>query len=351
MMRAQSSGTTMKLMLRVSAALCAALLAVPALAQVNPEVDPSLKPYHVHSKHTGKFSVGSSESIKQLVDLWIKGFREHHPGIDIKNETIKTAEGGKAMIKGINPLPEGAQVAALSYRMDEAVQHEVTTREGVKPIKIPVALDAIVLVVHSKNPLPGLTLHQIGELFGTRDSGKIEKWDQVGLNGSMAGVHVNLYGRDATSGTYAAFQEMGLNGVEQRPDVHAQPGSMSVIIEVGNDPAGIGYAATGFAVRSSKVRIVPVAKTDKDRPILPTNETVASGAYPLTRHLYFYVLPDANGHLNAEVKDFMEFVLSYDGQKIAQGDGFFPLPAHVAEQAAKELEGHGHAGAMAEYRK
>jgi phosphate transport system substrate-binding protein len=113
---------------------------------------------------------------------------------------------------------------------------------------------------------------------------------------------------------------------------------MSVILEVGADERGIGYAATGYAARSKRVRLVPIARKPGDRFVLPTNETVLSGEYPLLRELYIYAMPEADGKLKPALKQFLQFVLSRDGQELAMEEGFFPLPASHSEQVLGSLE-------------
>ena len=116
---------------------------------------------------------------------------------------------------------------------------------------------------------------------------------------------------------------------------------MSVILEVGSDERGIGYAATGYAARSKRVRVVPLARKSGGRFITPTNETVLSGEYPLLRELYIYAMPEADGKLKPALKQFLQFVLSRDGQELAKEEGFFPLPATHSEQVLGSLERDG----------
>lgn len=319
-------------------------------AQVRLEIDPGLKAYEVkQSKLTGQLPIGTSESVKQLVDKWAAAFPHHHKGVAITPTLIKTSEASQAIMPNVEPIPEGAQIVAISYKMTDAQLNALQAKIGVRPIHIPVALDGIVLVVHHKNPLQGLTLAQVKEIFATRQNQEhsAARWQQIGLNGDVGPRPINVYGRDATSGTYTAFRDMALSGAEQRKDVFVQPGSMSVVVEVGTDEAGIGYAAAGFAGRSKKVRVVPLARKDGDSYTLPTNETVISGQYPLSRQLSFYAVPDSDGRLSHLVREFITFVLSRDGQELAHEEGFFPLPSDLAKQALENLERQG--GAVAAF--
>jgi phosphate transport system substrate-binding protein len=324
-------------------AVCVWMVPVWTSAQMKPEVDSGLKPYRSSgTKLTGNLSIGTSESIQRLIDIWSHEFRHHHQNVEIRPELIRDPDAPDAFSKGVLPIIEGANLVALSWPMREEGLQLLRERMGVEPIKVTVALDAIVLLVHHRNPVAGLTLSQVGAIFGeVPEKETIDQWQQVGVNGKLARVEINRYGRDRTSGTFAAFKKMGLGGGQERNDVRPQPGSMSVVIEVGSDEAGIGYAATGFARRSSKVRVVPLARTDGEGFITPTNETVLNGEYPLMREVYIYAMPRQDGTIDAAAKEFITFVLSRDGQKLVMEDGFFPLPARQAEQTLRSLEASG----------
>jgi phosphate transport system substrate-binding protein len=316
-----------------------------AEAQVKPEVDPALKPYDRNgsSKVEGTLLAGASESIRRLFDLWTERFQRHHPGVKFETTGILNSEAAQAAFKGTAPIKEGADLVAVSFPLSEGDLQAIKAQRGVMPVRAAVALDALVLVVNHKNPLPGLTLPQVAEIYTAVPNQKeeVELWNHVGVNGKFGALEINRYGRDRTSGTYMAFKSMALHGGEQRKDVHKEPGSMSVVLEVGADERGIGYAATGYAARSKRVRVVPLARRSGDRFVTPTNETVLSGEYPLLRELYIYAMPEADGKLRPALKSFLQFMLSRDGQELAREEGFFPLPATHSEQVLGGLERDG----------
>jgi phosphate transport system substrate-binding protein len=317
------------------------LFVSPASAQVKRELDPTLKPYEANgTKLSGQVFIGSSETAKKLVDLWAERFRARHPDVKTVISEVLGTEAAQAVQKGVYPIPEGAKLVALSYPLSSEKIQEIKALMGVEPIQVAAALDAIVLMVNHKNPLKGLTLDQVAAIF-SEPSGQAkapEQWGQVGVEGKLAAAPLNLYGRDDTSGTFAAFREMALKGAQQRKNVHAEPGSMSVVIEVGTDEAGIGYGAAGYAGRSKKVQVVPLARKQGDKFVRPTAETVLSGEYPLVRSIYMYAVPESNGQLDPIVKHFLAHVLSRDGQALAYEEGFFPLPSSQAEQAMRKIE-------------
>jgi phosphate transport system substrate-binding protein len=313
------------------------LITIPGYAQVTPEVEQGLKPYSTGTKLEGAIATGSSETFERLLDLWIKEFQSHHHAVTIKNEVIKASEAKKAFAKGVTPIPEGAHLVALSYPLTDQQVKEIKAHVGHEPVQIPVALDGIVIYVNHRNPLEGLTLSQVGTIFGTNQSGAVTTWSQLGVNGPLGSQHMNLYVRNSDSGTYAAFKEMALKDRDQVTTPHVMPGSRSIALEVGSDEFGIGYAAMGFATR--KVKVVPLAR-EEGQPFVPANnQTISNGTYPLVRSLYFYLLPESNGSLNPIAKEFAAYVLSLDGQRIVMEDGFVPLSARVVEQARLKLEG------------
>jgi phosphate transport system substrate-binding protein len=320
----------------------------PAQAQVRTELDPALKHYEKNGSHRveGTVVAGASESIRRLFDLWTERFHQHHRSVKFETTGILTADAAEAIFKGTAPIKEGADLVAISFPLSQTDLEAIKSQRGAIPVHVAVAMDAIVLVVHHKNPVQGLTVDQLAQIFGTpsNQSADIELWKQVGVDGKFSGLEINRYGRVNTSGTYMAFKAMALQGTEQRTDVHKEPGSMSVILEVGTDERGIGYAATGYAARTNKVRVVPLARKSDAPYILPNNDTVLTGEYPLVRELHVYAMPGPDGKLKSTSKHFLEFILSRDGQELAKEEGFFPLPAKMTEQALKRLEGNGHEG-------
>jgi phosphate transport system substrate-binding protein len=319
-----------------------ALPAGPAAAQVKPEVDQALKRYDVVGapKVEGVVRAGVTESIRRLFDLWVERFRHHHGGVKFEAADILRVEAAQTIFTGAAPIKEGADLVAVSFPLSPADLAAIKAQRGVEPVRVAVAMDAVVLIVNQKNPLPGLTMAQVAQIFSAPASPAedIEHWKQVGVDGKFSGLEINRYGRDDQSGTYQAFKSMALKGAEQRKDVHKEPGSMSIVLEVGTDERGIGYAATGYAIRSKRVRVVPLARKAGDKFIVPTNETVLKGEYPLLRELYIYAMPESDGSLKPSVKQFIRFILSRDGQELAHDEGFFPLPAVHAEQVLGGLE-------------
>ena len=128
------------------------------------------------------------------------------------------------------------------------------------------------------------------------------------------------YGRENNSGTYAYFKEHVLKDQDFASNVQTLPGTAAVINAVSKDPRSMGYGGIGYA---KGVKILHVKK-DKDSPAIePTMQNVVNGSYPISRNLYFYTVGEPTG----ATRDFIEWTLGDEGQKVCQDVGYYPLPA------------------------
>ena len=145
---------------------------------------------------------------------------------------------------------------------------------------------------------------------------------------------MQLYGRNSVSGTYGYFKKKALCKGDFRNNVNEQPGSASVVQSISASLNAIGYSGIGY--KTSGVRTVPLSKKGTNF-VDATLENVAQGKYPLSRFLYVYVNKHPNKPLGPVEAEFLKMVLSQDGQKIVEKDGYVPLSAKLVELELKKL--------------
>lgn len=212
-------------------------------------------------------------------------------------------------------------------------------RYGYKPTEVRVAIDALAVFVHKDNPIEGLRIDQVDAIFSsTRKCGadaQVNRWSDVGLTGDWAAKDIQLYGRNSVSGTYGYFKKKALCKGDFRNNVNEQPGSASVVQSISSSVNAIGYSGIGY--KTSGVRTVPLAKKG-DNFVDATLENVATGKYPLSRFLYVYVNKHPNKPLAPIDAEFLKMVLSVDGQKIVEKDGYVPLSGKMAMAELKKLD-------------
>ncbi len=167
------------------------------------------------------------------------------------------------------------------------------------------AIDGVGVVVNPHNSVTSLTTSQLQDIF----SGRIANWKELGGNDR----EINLYDRDAASGTRAVFWAKALKktDVSKKADIVVSNGAMKTAIA--GDPYGIGYVSVGHI----DATVTPIALDG----VVPTLETVKNGTYPVARGLYSLTKGEPVG-LD---KLFLQFLLSPTGQKLAVDKGFIAV--------------------------
>jgi phosphate transport system substrate-binding protein len=323
----------MRRVMVTSLALCVLVLSVSPGAQVI-KVDPALPVYARVSGVSGNLSSIGSDTMNNLMTLWGEGFKRVYPSVRLQVEGKGSSTAPPALIEGT------AQFGPMSRAMRASEIDQFESKHGYRPTEIRSAYDALAVYVHRDNPIERLTLQQVDAIFGKgrRRGGRIVvTWGDLGLTGDWAPRPISLYGRNAASGTYGYFKEQVLLNGDVKDAVKEQPGSASVVQGVTEDRYGIGYSGIGF--RTSGVKIVALAATERGPYSAGAYADVQNGTYVLSRFLYIYLNKAPNRPLAPLVGEFVRFVLSRQGQEVVVRDGYLPLADDVAAAELAKLVG------------
>jgi len=246
-----------------------------------------------------------------------------------KNPQVACAVSGGGSGVGIAALiANRVHIANASREMKEK-EYAAAKENGVIPVEIAIAVDALSIAVNSSNPVSKLTKDQIGAIF----RGEITNWSEVG----GPNLPISLYGRQPNSGTYVFFQEFVLGSKNYSPRMKQMNGNAQIVEALRTDKGGIGYVGVGY-VRDENGQVIPglkvvdVAKDAKSPGISPLlRENITSGRYPIARALYQYT----NGTPKGAVKTFIAFELSPEGQKVVEEMGFYGLSGMYLEANKK----------------
>jgi phosphate transport system substrate-binding protein len=234
--------------------------------------------------------VAGSTSIQPFADHWAEIYMKENPG-----RVVNVQGGGSSA--GIQAALGGAADIGMSSR--ELKPEEKSLLEVI------VAWDGLAIIVHPQNPVDGLTLEQVRNVF----SGDISSWDALG------GYHhpVTVVTREEGSGTRGAFQEMVMkkNRITRAAIVQDSNGAVREI--VANDPQSIGYISLGLV--NTKVKAV------RFEGIAADFENIEQKKYPLVRPFLFVTA----GPPKPAARDFIEFVLSRPTQEMVRHDGLIPI--------------------------
>ncbi len=306
--------------------------ALPAAAQETVGIDPALASYQKVSGVSGSLNSIGSDTLNNLMTLWAEGFRRQYPNVRIQIEGKGSSTAPPALIEGT------AQLGPMSRTMKAKEMDKFEAKFGYKPTVFAVAVDDLAVYVNNDNPIPCMSMEQVDAAFSrTRRLGyrhDINVWGHAGLNGEWQTATVSLYGRNSASGTYGYFKTKVLKNGDYKDSVKEQPGSASVVQGVTEDRGGLGYSGIGY--RTSGVRAIPLSKKEGASCYEPSFANASSGKYPLARFLYVYVNKKPGVPLQPLVHEFIKYVYSQQGQKVAIKDGYFPMPASLASKELKK---------------
>ncbi|MDD1795960.1 phosphate ABC transporter substrate-binding protein [Enterovibrio sp. ZSDZ42] len=293
--------------------------------------DDHLPVYHRADNISGNLSTVGSDTLANLVTQWGALFKKYYPSVNVQIQTSGSSTAVPALIEAT------AQFGTMSRQMRPREVALFERKYGYPPTAIKVAIDAMAIFVHQDNPLTTLDLTQVDALFSETlrcgSTERFEKWGQLGLGGSWDKRNIQLFGRNSVSGTYGFFKDKALCDGDFRADVNEQPGSASVVQSVSTSLNAIGYAGVGYRTAGSKMLPLEV----DGEQVFATVDNVTSGEYPLSRYLYVYVNKVPDKPLAPLESEFVELILSRQGQALAAGEGFVPLPASVIEEQRKVL--------------
>jgi phosphate transport system substrate-binding protein len=242
-------------------------------------------------------TVKGSDTMVVLAQKWAEAFMKKHPA-----KKIQVTGGGSGT--GIAALINGTTEIANASRPMKGEEKEKVKAGGAEAVETAVAYDGIAIYVNSSNPVTNLTVKQLEGIY----LGDIRNWKEVGGKDAP----IVLYSRENSSGTYEFMKEHVLKKADFAAEAQTLPGTAAVVNAVTKEKNGIGYGGGAYAKGVKELKVEGVS---------PTKEAVLSGKYPLSRPLFVYTKGAAKG----DAKDYIEFCLSKDGQKIVAEVGYYPV--------------------------
>ena len=235
---------------------------------------------------SGSIVTAGSTSVQPVSELLAEGFMSQHPEVSVD------VQGGGSTA-GVVAAEDGtADIGGVSRELADDEQHLND---------IVIGIDGIAVVVHPDNPVEELELEEVRQIF----TKEITNWSEVG----GPDIEINAVTREEGSGTRGAFESMVMGDEEISQEVVVQDSTGACRTTVEGDENAISYISLAAMVDDVKALAVDGAE--------PTVENIVAGDYEIARPFNYVV----DGEPEGLVKEFIDFVLSEEGQEIVEEAG------------------------------
>jgi phosphate transport system substrate-binding protein len=212
---------------------------------------------------------------------------------------------------------------------------EACRAAGVKYYELPIAYDALTVVVNPQNTwITQLTIPEMKKMWEPAAQGKITRWNQI--NPKWPNETLALFGPGSDSGTFDYFTEAVTGKAKSSRGDYTGSEDDNVLVQgVASNKNALGYFGYAYYLpNASKLKAVPiVGKSGK--AVGPSLDNVVNGSYePLSRPIFIYVSEKAAQR--PEVKEFVEFYLAQSGTLVEEVK-YVPLPKQAYDIAAKHF--------------
>jgi phosphate transport system substrate-binding protein len=225
------------------------------------------------------------------------------------SQTVTVTGGGSGV--GFSALIEGTADIAQSSRKIKFDEKQRLQKAGKTVKEVTAAYDALAVIVHPDNKVTDLTREQLEGIF----TGKIRNWNEVGGDD----LPIVPYSRETSSGTYEFFKESVMKNKNYKNGIMSMPATGAIILSISQTGGAIGYV--GLAYLNKEVKAVRVSYDGGKTFAEPSPTTAKDGTYPVVRPLLYYYATDEE----INVKPFIDYILSNDGQTIVANTGFITL--------------------------
>ncbi|MBF0614885.1 MAG: phosphate ABC transporter substrate-binding protein [Magnetococcales bacterium] len=261
--------------------------------------------------------IKGSDTLTKALKEWVRVYQEREPGV-----RFEVSGGGSG--NGIAALINGHVEVASSSRLLREREWQLFRKKNahVVPVEHVVARDAVSVVVHPSNPINGVSLQQLTDIYSK--SSQAMTWTELGVQVPGCPEQKILpIGRKNNSGTYLFFRQTILDKHDQFDSQKVSTESADAIVAmVAQAPCAIGYSGTAFVTNAVKTLCVSKDHAPNAPCVPPTMSATVDQVYPLARSLYLYTM----GEPAAPLKKFLVWIQGREGREILTRNGYIPPP-------------------------
>lgn len=290
---------------------------------------------------SGTLTISGSSTVQPITSLVAENFRQANPDVSISVDGPGTTDGFALFCKGETDISDA------SRPIDPDAEVPLCKKNGVDFIELKIGIDGLTVMTNPANKdVTCLDFAGLYALLGPESEG-FKNWSDANSLAEDAGSKYTPFpdeplvitGPGQESGTWGSFidfvikpigEERGIadDKLVTRPDYQSSANDNVIIQGVEGSPSSLGWVGYAYYKEAgTQVKAIDIDSGD-GKCIAPTNDTIASKTYPLSRDLYFYVNSDKL-HSNGALKPFVDYYLSDAGLKSVTDVGYLAEPADV----------------------
>jgi phosphate transport system substrate-binding protein len=239
------------------------------------------------------------------------------------SETLRIKEGDFSSIvqcsktaEAYQRLIDGEADLIFCYEPSPA-EIEAAGAKGITFNLTPIAKDAFVFIVNSRNTMNNITRGQVRDIY----SGRVTNWKTINGNDDV----IVPYQRQENSGSQTIFQAIMGGEKAQKPILDGEyisRGMFGMVRMVASDyynyNSAIGYTFLFYLNHMTGNTSVKTLSIDG---IQPSRKTIRSGVYPFAQTVYAVTA----GNESENTKEFISWISSVQGQELVEKTGYIPV--------------------------
>lgn len=253
---------------------------------------------NVPAQERTSIKVTGSTTVLPIAQKAADAYMGNHPNADIQ----VTGGGSSVGVQAAGEKTADIGMSSRDVKADELKKYPDL-------VITPIGKDGVAVIVNPANSVTSLSPAQVKGIY----NGTYTNWNQVG----GPDMTIVVVGRDSASGTREFFTSSIMSGENYVPTMLEKNSNGAVKQTITQTPGAIGYVGLGFIDNMVKAARINTNGT----AIEPTVDNVLGGTYPLSRSLYLLT----SGQPTGLAKEYIDYILSPDGQSLLAEEGFVPL--------------------------
>ena len=254
-----------------------------------------------------------------------------------KKNAIKVTVGISGTGGGFKKFCRNETDLSNASRPITAKEMEDCKAAGVEYIEMPVAYDALTVVINPKNTfLKQATVDELKKMWEPAAQGKVMKWSDV--NPAWPDAPMKLFGAGADSGTFEYFTEAVVGKPKSsRGDFTASEDDNVLVQGVSRDVNALGYFGYAYyAENMARLKGLPIVNPKTGKAVEPSGANVENASYqPLSRPIFVYVKKSSLD--KPEVREFVDFYMN-NAEKLVREVKYVPLPKSAYDGNLKHVK-------------